>query len=82
MFQGSTKIKIQSRVDFIRLIMAWGEYLISEACPNLAREIRNSRKGEKGEVREDLDDHAINSNEYAWAPIINRLKRWKQFKEH
>lgn len=81
-FQGSTKIKIQSRVDFIRLIMAWGEYLISEACPNLAREIRNSRKGEKGEVREDLDDHAINSNEYAWAPIINRMKRWKTFKEH
>lgn len=81
-FQASTKIRIQTRVDFIRLIMAWGEFLISEACKDLTREIRNSRKGEKGEVREDLDDHAINANEYAWAPIINRLKRWKQFKEH
>ena len=82
MFLASTKIRIQSRVDFIRLIMAWGECLYSEACPNLIRETRNSRRGENGEVREDIDDHAINSSEYAWAPIINRLKRWKQFKEH
>lgn len=82
MFQGSTKIKIQTRVDFIRLIMAWGEFLISENCKNLTREIKNSRKGEKGEVREDFDDHAINANEYAWQPLISRLKRWKNFKEH
>ena len=82
MFAGSTKIRIQTRVDFIRLIMAWGEYLISDACKNLIREIKNSRKGEKGEVREDFDDHAINSNEYAWQPLINRLRRWKTFKEH
>lgn len=82
MFTGSTKIRIQTRVDFIRLIMAWGEYLISDACKNLIREIKNSRKGEKGEVREDFDDHAINSNEYAWQPLINRLRRWKTFKEH
>lgn len=81
MFMGSTKIRIQTRVDFIRLIMAWGEFLISDACKNLTREIKNSRKGEKGEVREDFDDHAINANEYAWQPIIHRLKRWKSFKE-
>lgn len=81
MFKSSTKIRIQTRVDFIRLIMAWGEFLISDACKNLIREIKNSRKGEKGEVREDFDDHAINANEYAWQPIINRLKRWKTFKE-
>lgn len=81
-FMGSTKIRIQTRVDFIRLLMAWGEFLISDACPNLKREIQNSRKGEKGEVREDIDDHAINANEYAWQPIIQRLKRWKTFKEH
>ena len=81
-FMGSTKIRIQTRVDFIRLLMAWGEFQMSEACSNLIREIRNSRKGEKGEVREDFDDHAINSNEYAWYPIINRLRRWKDFKQH
>lgn len=81
-FIASTKIRIQTRVDFIRLLMAWSEYLISDACPNLAREIRNSHRGEKGEVREDFDDHAINSNEYAWQPIITRLRRWKTFKEH
>lgn len=81
-FIASTKIRIQTRVDFIRLIMAWGEYLISTSCKNLAREIRNSRKGENGEVREDIDDHAINANEYAWQPVISRLKRWKTFKVH
>lgn len=81
-FLPSTKIKIQTRVDFIRLLMAFGEYLVSDACKNLIREIKASRKGEKGEVREDIDDHAINSNEYGWQPIINRLKRWGTFKEH
>lgn len=81
MFQPSTKMKIQSRVDFIRLIMSFGEFIISEACPNLIREIKNSRRGKDGKCREDIDDHSINANEYAWASIINRLKRWKTFKE-
>lgn len=80
-FLPSTKIRIQSRVDFIRLIMSFGEFLISEACPNLYRELKNARRGKDGKCREDIDDHAINANEYAWAPIINRLKRWKSFKE-
>ena len=81
MFQGSTKIKIQNRVDFIRLIMAFGEFLVSEACVNLIREMKTSRKGEKGEVREDIDDHCLNANEYAWQPIISKVKRWGTFKE-
>lgn len=81
-FIGSTKIKIQTRVDFIRVLMAFGDCLYSEACPNLIREIKHSRKGKNGEPREDINDHAINSNEYAWQPIINKLKRWKTFKQH
>jgi phage terminase large subunit len=81
-FIGSTKFKIQTRVDFIRLLMAWDEFLISEACPNLIREMKNARKGEDGEAREDGDDHAINANEYAWAPYMRRVGRWKSFKEH
>lgn len=80
-FVGSTKISIQTRVDFERLLMAWGDFMISEACPNLAREMRNSKHGAKGEVREDLDDHAINAHEYGWQSIINKLKRWKEFKQ-
>lgn len=80
-FLPSTKIRIQSRVDFIRLIMAWGEFLISDACPNLAREFKNCRRGDKGEVRSDINDHCINANEYAWQSIINKLKRWKDFKQ-
>lgn len=81
-FQASTKKRIQTRVDFIRLIMAWKEFLISEKCQNLKREIRNSRKGEHGEVRENFDDHAVNANEYAWATLVGYLRRWKTFKEH
>jgi phage terminase large subunit len=81
-FIGSTKFKIQTRVDFIRLLMAWDEFLISEACPNLIREMRNARKGENGIAREDTNDHAINANEYAWAPFMRKVSRWKTFKEH
>lgn len=81
-FYPSTKIKIQSRVDFIRLIMAYGEFWISKNCKNLIREIKNARHDNKtGKVREDIDDHAINANEYAWYPIIKNMRRWKTFKE-
>lgn len=80
-FTGSAKtVRIIDRVMFIRRIMAYGEYLICNQCSNLIRELVNSRQGDDGEIREDIDDHAINANEYAWMPIINRLKRWKDFK--
>lgn len=81
-FLPSTKISIQSRVDFVRLLMAWGEFLVSKNCPNLIRELKNARHGQKGEVRADCDDHATNANEYAWAPFRERIRRWKTFKSH
>lgn len=81
-FYGSTKISIQSRVDFIRLMMAYADFLVVDQCKNLIREIKNSRKGETGEPRVDSDDHAINANEYGWAPFRLSLLRWKTFKEH
>lgn len=81
-FQPCTKISIISRVDFVRLLMCWGEFLVSEACPNLIREMRNARHSDKGDVREDTDDHATNANEYAWAPLREKLRRWKSFKVH
>lgn len=81
-FMPSTKIRIQTRVDFIRLIMAYGEYLVCSNASNLIRETKNSRRGENGKAREDIDDHAINASEYSWVSFINKLKRWKQFKEH
>lgn len=81
-FMPSTKLRIQTRVDFSRLLMAYGDFLFSSSCPNLAREIRNSRKGAKGEVREDFDDHAINACEYAWASMAPKVRLWKSFKPH
>lgn len=82
-FLGSTKISIQSRVDFERVMMAYGDYIVcKENCPNLIREIKNSRKGEKGEARADSDDHVENADEYAWAPFRQDILRWKTFKEH
>lgn len=80
-FLPSTKMRIQTRVDFTRLLMAWGNFLVSDACPQLTREITNSHKGADGRPREDFDDHAINANEYAWAPIVARLKKWGTFKK-
>lgn len=78
--QGSTKMNIDTRVRFTNLLMAYGDFNISSNCQNLVREIRNSNVGENGEPREDFDDHAINSCEYAWASIVGYLRSWKTFK--
>lgn len=81
-FVGSSKkVKVIDRVTFIRRIMAYGEYRISPSCQNLIRELKNSRQDwEKGLIREDFDDHCLNANEYAWIPIIQKLKRWGDYK--
>jgi len=77
------KLPIQSRVDFARLMMAYGDYLIvKEKCPNLVREIKNARIGDKGEGRQDGDDHSLTSSEYAFQPMQFQLQRWKNFKVH
>lgn len=79
-FMASTKLPIIDRVMFCRRLMGYGEFIVSDSCPNLQREIRNSRVGEKRRAREDFDDHAINANEYAWAPLLPWLRRWKEYK--
>ena len=81
-FIPSTKIPILSRVEFTRRLMAWGDFLFTPNCQNLMREIRNARRGDKGEIREDTNDHAINANEYAWSPMRQRIRLWKTFKPH
>lgn len=79
-FQGSTKLKIQTRVDFNRLLMAYGDYLVSTMCPNLIREHKSARRGAKT-VREDFNDHTMNAMEYAWASVVIELRKWATFKE-
>ena len=81
-FMPSTKIPIQTRVDFSRLLMAYGDLRVSEACPNLIRELRNARRSDDGRPRADFDDHATNAWEYGWAPFRSSIRRWKSFKEH
>lgn len=81
-FYASTKISIQSRVDFYRLMMAYSAYLVSDTCVNLIRELKNARRGKKGEARMDGNDHILTANEYGFQPIIVSLKRWKSFKVH
>lgn len=81
-FIGSTKTSIQSRVDFDRLIMAYGDFVVCDKCKNLVREIKNMRRGKKGEARADCSDHIKNAEEYAAAPLLPQLRRWKTFKEH
>lgn len=81
-FIASTKNKIQTRVDFSNLMMAYGDFLVCDTCKNLIREIKNARADEDGSPREDCDDHMINANEYAWIPLLKEMRRWKTFKEH
>lgn len=80
-FVNSTKNRIQSRVDFDNLLMAFGEHKFTEQCKNLIREIKSASKSEDGKCREDANDHAINASEYSWIPMLPRIKRYKNFKE-
>lgn len=81
-FIGSAKnIRIRDRVMFIRRLMAYGDYKIVNTCKELIREYRSMKVGEKGKPREDIDDHTINANEYAWIPLVSIIKRWKDFKQ-
>lgn len=80
-FVNSTKNKIQSRVDFDNLLMAFGEHKFTERCPNLIREIKSAKKDEEGHCRADGNDHALNGSEYSWIPMLPYIKRWKEFKE-
>lgn len=79
-FIGSTKIPIQTRVDFIRLLMGWGDFLVCDQCRNLIRELTNARRGDRGAARQDIDDHATNACEYAWTPMRERMIMWRTFK--
>lgn len=79
--QPSTKIKIRTRVDFINLLMAYGEVKFYNT-PNLIRELKGSQVGSEGEAREDIDDHTINAWEYAWCVFRQKIKRWGNYKEH
>ena len=81
-FMGSTKISIQSRVDFWRLMMAYSDFVISDKCKNLRREIKAARRGKKGEAREDGNDHVLTAAEYGLQPMMPSLRRWKTFNQH
>ena len=76
-FFGATKTAIWDRVQFERIMFGFGDFKIVSNCKNLIREIKNSRRGEKGEARVDGNDHQINASEYAWAPFRNMSARWK-----
>lgn len=78
-----TKLRIQSRVDFVRLMMAYGKFkIVKENCPNAIREYRNARKGEKGEARAPGNDHEMDCIDYGWTPFRTSLDMWHEFKEH
>lgn len=77
----STKRPIRTRIAFENLLMAYGDFLVSERCKNLIRETKACRKGEGNIPRKDGNDHCKNSQEYAVAPFYPMLNRWKDFKE-
>lgn len=83
-FIPSTKRAIQTRVDFTRLLMAYSCYLVNKDwCPNLIRELKTARKGEKGEARAPGNDHLLDACDYANSPFYNSITMWKtKFKEH
>lgn len=80
-YASSKKKTIRTRVAFTNLLMAYKEFFICDRCKNLIREMKNSRKGDKGEARSDGDDHTLNSSEYNQVTFYERLRRWQNFKE-
>lgn len=80
-FYASTKFSIQTRVDFSRLLMAYGDYLVCDQCKNIIRETKMARRGEKGEARQPGNDHTLDASDYAITPQLTDLRRWKTFKQ-
>ena len=76
----STKLSVQTRVDFEKIMMAWGNFIVCDQCRNAIREFGNARRDSKGRAREDNDDHALTSLEYAFTPLLPDIHQWKQFK--
>jgi phage terminase large subunit len=79
-FKNSTKIYIQSRVDFDNLLMSRGEHRFCENCKELIREYKAAHKDEEGFCRADKNDHFINGSEYSWQPMLPKIKLWSEFK--
>ena len=78
-FYAATKTPIWGRVQFERVMFGFGDMQMTDRCKNLKREIKNSRKGERGEARVDGNDHQINAFEYGWSPFRQLFVRWKLF---
>lgn len=76
----STKLSVQTRVDFEKIMMGWGNFVVCDQCKNAIREFRNARRGDKGRARTDGDDHALTALEYGFTPLLGDVHRWKQFK--
>lgn len=77
----STKLSIQNRTDFEKVMMAWGNFVISDNCKNLIREIKAARRDKNGRARADGDDHALTACEYGFTPKLGNVHMWKKFKE-
>ena len=78
-FIGSTKKPILDRVRFEDLLFTWNEKLIAKNCKNVIREYKTSVVGDTGK-RADGNDHAINAEEYGFAPFYDKMNRWLTMK--
>lgn len=78
-YSSGRKTTTQSRVDFEGAMMGYGDFIVSSNCKNLIREIKNARRGLKGEARIDDDDHALTAMEYGFQKMLPSLKNYKTF---
>lgn len=78
-FSGSSKISINTRIRFEKSLMAHKKMRFSADCTNLIREIKACRVP-KGELRDKLNDHAINAREYGTIPLYSVARERKNFK--
>lgn len=81
-FIGSTKKDIQIRVDFADLLQSYSRFFVSTKCKNLIREIKNARRGEKGEARSNINEHTLDASEYAFTPFMPQFEFYSMLTEN
>ncbi len=74
-FVSCIKYPIRQRIDHFTLAMRLGKFFIDfKRMPALCKELQNAQYDDKGD-RLDLNDHSINTKEYALAYEMTKLTR-------
>ena len=80
-FLASTKLPIINRIAVLNHLLAFEDiYFDLPNTPNIQREFKQAKRGDKGEPRKAGNDHTLDALDYALTPLMGKIKRLKDFK--